>query len=46
MEKEMYNVQIGDEIRQYESGTTYRQIAEEWQEQYENDIVLKLFAHF
>lgn len=40
MEKEMYNVQIGDEIRQYESGTTYRQIAEEWQEQYENDIVL------
>ena len=40
MEMEMYNVQIGDEIRQYESGTTYRQIAEEWQEQYENDIVL------
>ena len=40
MEKEMYNVQIGDEIRQYESGTTYRQIAEEGQEQYENDIVL------
>ena len=40
MEKEMYNVQIGDEIRQYESGTTYRQIAEEWQEKYENDIVL------
>lgn len=40
MEKEMYNVQIGDEIRQYKSGTTYRQIAEEWQEQYENDIVL------
>lgn len=40
MEKEMYNVQIGDEIRKYESGTTYRQIAEEWQEQYENDIVL------
>lgn len=36
----MYNVQIGDEIRQYKSGTTYRQIAEEWQEQYENDIVL------
>lgn len=40
MEKEMYNVQIGDEIRRYKSGTTYRQIAEEWQEQYENDIVL------
>lgn len=36
----MYNVQIGDEIRRYKSGTTYRQIAEEWQEQYENDIVL------
>ena len=32
--------QIGDEIRQYEAGTTYRQIAAEHQKDYEDDIVL------
>ena len=36
----MCSVQIGNEIRQYETGTTYREIAEDYQEQYENDIVL------
>ena len=36
----MYSVQIGDEIRQYEAGTTYRQIAAEHQKDYEDDIVL------
>ena len=40
MEKKMYSVQIGDEIRQYEPGTTYRQIAAEHQKDYEDDIVL------
>ena len=40
MEKKMYSVQIGDEIRQYEAGTTYRQIAAEHQKDYEDDIVL------
>ena len=42
MEKKMYSVQIGDEIRQYEAGTTYRQIAAEHQKDYEDDIVLVL----
>ena len=36
----MYHVQIGNEIRQYEEGTTYRQIAEEYQQYYAHDIVL------
>ena len=36
----MYHVQIGNEIRQYEEGTTYRQIAEEYQKNYAHDIVL------
>ena len=39
-EKNRYQVQIGNEIRQYEEGTTYRQIAEEYQSQYPYDIVL------
>ena len=36
----MYHVQIGNEIRQYEEWTTYRQIAEEYQKNYAHDIVL------
>ena len=38
--KQLYRVQIEDEIRQYEEGTTYRQIAEEFQDRYPYDIVL------
>ena len=40
MSEEMYTVQIGREVRQYEKGTTYRKIAEDFQKDYENDIVL------
>lgn len=40
MNKEMYRVQVGEELRGYEAGTPYRKIAEDYQEQYENDIVL------
>ena len=40
MEKEMYTIQTGDTIRQYEAGTTYREIAQDCQQEYENDIVL------
>lgn len=40
MEKEMYSVQIGSEVRQYEAGTMYRKIAGDHQAEYENDIVL------
>ena len=36
----MYQVKIHDEIRQYEAGTTYLEIAKEFQDQYENDILL------
>lgn len=40
MGKKMYKIQIGNEIKLYEEGTTYKKIAEEYQEQYKNDIVL------
>ncbi|MCI8796098.1 MAG: nucleoside kinase [Dorea sp.] len=40
MDKKMYQVRIGDEIRMYEEGTTYQAIAKEYQKDYENDIVL------
>lgn len=40
MSAEMYTVQIGREVRQYEKGTTYKKIAEDFQKDYENDIVL------
>lgn len=40
MAKEMYKVQIGDEVKLYEEGTTYEEIAREYQHQYEDDIVL------
>ena len=36
----IYQVKIGDEVKEYKEGTTYRQIAAEHQEQYEYDIVL------
>ncbi len=37
---EMYRVRIGDEIRLYAAGTTYHEIAMEYQKDYEDDIVL------
>ncbi|WP_461811073.1 uridine kinase family protein [Faecalimonas sp.] len=40
MGKKMYKIQIGNQIKLYEEGTTYKKIAEEYQKQYENDIVL------
>ncbi len=36
----MYQVKIHDEIRQYEAGTTYLEIAKEYQKEYSYDIVL------
>ena len=36
----MYQVKIHDEIRQYEVGTTYLEIAKEYQKEYSHDIVL------
>lgn len=36
----MYSVRIGEEIKQYEEGITYLKIAEEFQKDYEDDIVL------
>ena len=38
--EETYHVQIGDVIREYPAGTSYQEIAEEFQKDYENDIVL------
>lgn len=40
MANETYHVQIGDVIREYPAGTSYQEIAEEFQKDYENDIVL------
>ncbi|MEG0355856.1 MAG: nucleoside kinase [Lachnospiraceae bacterium] len=40
METKMYNVQIGNVIKQYQEGTSFQTIAEEMQEQYSSDIVL------
>ena len=45
MAQEMVNVQIGEEIYQYEKGTTYREIALAHQKDYDNDIVL-VFGSF
>jgi len=39
MEKRLFHVQIGEEVREYEEGMIYRQIAEEYQAQYAHDIV-------
>ncbi len=40
MSNKMYRVQIGEDARLYEEGTTYRTIAEEYQKEYKDDIVL------
>ena len=36
----MYQVSIGSEVREIEEGTPYLQIAQEYQKDYDNDIVL------
>lgn len=40
MEQQMYTVQIGERLRRYEAGTTYQKIAQDFQAEYDNDIVL------
>lgn len=40
MEKKMCIVQIGNESRRYEAGTTYQKIAEDYQKEYAHSIVL------
>ena len=40
MEQQRYTVQVGKVLRQYEAGTTYEKISEDFQAEYENDIVL------
>lgn len=39
MGKRMLHVQLGNEVREFEEGIAYRQIAEEYQTQYAHDIV-------
>ena len=36
----MAQIQIGEERREYPEGTTWLQVAEDYQEQYEDDILL------
>ena len=40
MDKRMASVQVGTEVREYPIGTTYEEIAQEFQHNWENDIVL------
>ena len=35
-----FNVQIGNAVVQYDAGTSYHEIASDYQKDYENDIVL------
>lgn len=37
---EVYNVKIGNEVREYHDGITFKDIAREYQHSYENEIVL------
>lgn len=37
---EEYEVRIGTEVKKYQDGTTFRKIAEDFQDRYDNDIVL------
>lgn len=43
MEETTYRVKINGEEKQYRKGTLYREIAEEYQPQFQDDIVLVLF---
>ena len=43
MEKTLYCIRINGEEKKYQKGTPYREIAEEYQAQYEDDIILVLF---
>lgn len=45
MTEKMVTVQIGTEKKQYPEGTAYLEIAREYQNQYENDIVLVYVNH-
>lgn len=40
MDRKTYHVQIGEDIREYPEGTTYLEIAKEYQKDYPEDIVL------
>lgn len=39
-EKRMYHVKIKNEVKEYEAGITYHDIAKEYQKDYEHEIVL------
>ena len=39
MDRKVYQVKVGNEVKQYEEGTTFAKIAKEYQKQYENDII-------
>ena len=44
MEKTLYCIRINGEEKKYPKGTPYREIAEEYQAQYEDDIILAEFC--
>ena len=44
MSDQMYHIEIGGEQKQYAQGTTYLDIAKEYQKEYPDDIVLAVFV--
>ena len=40
MDRKVYKVKVGNQVKQYEEGTAFAKIAKEYQKQYENEIVL------
>lgn len=40
MEKKKYQVRVNEEVREYEEGTSFEDIARDFQNQYEHQIVL------
>lgn len=43
--EQMVKIEVEGEIREYPLGTTYREIAEDFQNRFEDDILLALFNH-
>lgn len=43
--EQLIKIEVEGEIKEYPLGTTYREIAEDFQERFEDDILLALFNH-
>ena len=43
--EEMLKIEVEGELKEYQKGITYQEIAKEYQNRYEDDILLVLFNH-